>query len=183
MIHLPRETPGLTRWLLPTIELFRVEYAHASPGRAAILARLAEIACIQAIRIWIEQTPTLTQGWLRASKDPRIALALQAIHRAPGLRWTVGFLAQQAGMSRSVFASRFKALVGESPMEYVSRWRMHRAIRLLERKQSSLKEVAAALGYRSACAFRTKFKSHFGRLPSDHAPFASDEVTHRRVGP
>ena len=60
-------------------------------------------------------------GWLRRLKDEQIALALQAIHRDPASRWTVESLATHAGMSRTVFATRFKALVGESPMAYVSR--------------------------------------------------------------
>ena len=167
-IHLKKATPGLTRWLKRTVELFRAEHQASSPGRGSILSRLAEIVCVQALRIWIEQMPPESKGWLRGLKDERIALALQAIHKDPGCRWTVASLARQAGMSRTVFATRFKALIGESPMEYVSRWRVHRAIGLLERDGSSLKSVVEASGYRSAATFRLNFKRQFGKLPSDY---------------
>lgn len=123
---------------------------------------------MQVIRIWIEQVPVSSQGWLRALKDDKIALALQAIHRQPNARWTVASLAKHVGMSRTVFATRFTALVGESPMVYVSRWRMHRALALLEDGRSSLKTVAAASGYRSAGTFRLNFQRQFGDLPSEY---------------
>ena len=167
-IHLKKATPGLTRWLERTVELFHAEHQASSPGRGSILSRLAEIVCVQALRIWIEQMPPESKGWLRGLKDERIALALQAIHKNPGCRWTVASLARQVGMSRTVFATRFKALIGESPMEYVSRWRVHRAIGLLERGGVSLKSVVEASGYKSAATFRVNFKRQFGKLPSDY---------------
>jgi AraC-like DNA-binding protein len=167
-IHLKKATPGLTRWLKRTIELFRAEHQASSPGRGSVLSRLAEIVCVQALRIWVEQMPPESKGWLQGLKDERIALALHAIHKDPGCRWTVASLARQAGMSRTVFATRFKALIGESPMEYVSRWRVHRAIQLLEQDGVSLKSVVEASGYKSAATFRVNFKRQFGKLPSDY---------------
>jgi AraC-like DNA-binding protein len=167
-IHLKKATPGLTRWLKRTIDLFRAEHQASSPGRGSVLSRLAEIVCVQALRIWIEQMPPESKGWLQGLKDERIAVALQAIHKDPGCRWTVASLARRAGMSRTVFATRFKALIGESPMEYVSRWRVHRAIGLLERDGVSLKSVVEASGYKSAATFRMNFKRQFGKLPSDY---------------
>jgi AraC-like DNA-binding protein len=166
-IHLKKASPGLTRWVKRTVELFRVEHQTPSPGRGSVLSRLAEIVCVQALRIWVEQMPPESKGWLQGLKDERIALALQAIHKDPGCRWTVEALARQAGMCRTVFATRFKALIGESPMKYVSRWRMHRAVGLLERN-SGLKSVIEASGYKSAATFRASFKRQFGQLPSDY---------------
>lgn len=167
-IHLKKATPGLTLWVKRTVEFFRAEHQTPSPGRGAVLSRLAEIVCVQALRIWIEQMPPESKGWLQGLKDERIALALQAIHKDPGRRWTVEALARQSSMSRTVFATQFKALIGESPMKYVSRWRMHRAIGLLERDRGCVKSVVDASGYRSAATFRANFKRQFGRLPSDY---------------
>jgi AraC-like DNA-binding protein len=168
LIHLKKATPGLTRWIKRPVSLFLAEYQAQSPGRSSILSRLAEIICMQALRIWIEQMPADMKGWIQGLKDEQISLALQAIHRDPGERWTVALLARQAGMSRSVFAARFKALVGESPMAYLSRWRMHRAIGLLEDGTGNLKSVVEASGYKSPTTFRDAFRRHFGMLPSDY---------------
>ena len=168
VIHLKRSTPGLTRGIKRTVDLFLREHQTLLPGRSTILSRLAETICVQTLRIWIQQAPTDEKGWIHGLKDEQISLALQAIHRDPGHRWTVASLARHAGMSRSVFASRFKELVGESPMVYLSRWRMHRAIGLLEEGTGNLKSVVEASGYRSPTTFRDAFRRHFGMLPSDY---------------
>src|SRR5262249_40063318 len=132
------------------------------------LGRLAEFICIESLRSWIEQMPAELKGWLLVLKDEGIATAVQAVHEHPEQRWTVESLAHTAGMSRSVFAARFKALVGESPMEYVSRWRMHRAVGLLEQGAGSLKSVIEASGYKSPTTFRTNFKRQFGIPPHEY---------------
>jgi AraC-like DNA-binding protein len=173
VIHLKKRTPGLARWMKRTVESFQAEHLARSPGRSSVLSRLAEIVCVQALRIWIEQIPPDMKGWVQGLKDEQIATALQAIHKDPGRRWTVASLAQQAGMSRTMFATRFKSLVGESPMEYVSRWRMHHALELLVERRASLKAVVEATGYQSPTAFRRIFKRQFGILPSEY----------RRIGP
>jgi AraC-like DNA-binding protein len=168
VIHLKKDTPGLARWFKRTVELFRAESQTHALGRASILARLTEMVCVQVLRIWIEQLPGETRGWLKALRDERIAMAIQAVHADPAKRWTVASLARRAGMSRTIFSTRFKALVGESPMTYVSRWRMHRAAGLLGAGTSSLKSVAEASGYRSRATFGANFKRYFGILPSDY---------------
>ena len=168
VIHLKKGTAGLATWLNRTIELFRAEYLTRLRGRSSVLARLVEMISVQALRIWIEQMPSEIRGWIQALKDDRIALTLQAIHRDPGHRWTVASLARHANMSRTVFATRFKLLVGHSPMEYVSLWRMHRAVVLLEGGARNLKAVADASGYRSTTTFRANFRRRFGMLPSDY---------------
>ncbi len=165
-IHLKKA--GLTRWLKRTVELFQAEQQAPSPGRGAVLSRLAEIILVQAVRLWSEQIPPESKGWLQGLKDERIAPVLRAIHRDPGCQWTVKALARHAGMSRTVFATRFKALTGESPLKYVSRWRMHRAIGLLGRDGRNLKSVVEASGYKSAATFRVNFQRQFGMLPSDY---------------
>jgi AraC-like DNA-binding protein len=176
VIHLKRDNPGITRWLRPAVELFRAEYhemfktaeRNRSLGCGSVLRRLAEFVCIESLRCWIEQMPADMKGWLLVLRDEGMATAVQAVHEHPERRWTVESLARQAGMSRSVFAARFKALVGESPMEYVSRWRMHRAVGLLEQGAVSLKSVIEASGYKSPTTFRTNFKRQFGIRPREY---------------
>jgi AraC-like DNA-binding protein len=160
--------PGTARSLRLTIGLLRQEYLMRTPGRAAVLIRLAETALVHAIRIWIEQLPENARGWVRALKDDQIAAALQAIHQDPVSRWTVESLAAQAGMSRSAIAERFNLLVGEPPMEYVRRWRLQHAADLLHDPRVSVKRVIATAGYSSEAAFRSAFRKSFGTVPSDY---------------
>jgi len=71
-------------------------------------------------------------------------------------------------MSRSAFAGRFKELVGETPLEYLTRWRMQRAVGLLESDDVPLKEIVASSGYTSEAAFRTVFKKWVGESPGSY---------------
>ncbi len=81
---------------------------------------------IQAVRAWLEQS-TADTGWVSAVRDPHVGRAIALIHRKPERRWSVGALASEAHLSRSVFAERFTKLAGMSPMQYVTRWRMRLA--------------------------------------------------------
>jgi transcriptional regulator GlxA family with amidase domain len=75
---------------------------------------------------------------LRAFLDPHIGVALKSMHEKVEMPWTVETLAAACGMSRSGFALRFKELVGETPLEYLTTWRMQKAAVLLQR---SVKKV------------------------------------------
>src|SRR5262249_48583604 len=81
-------------------------------------------------------------GGRGALRDPQIGAALGLMHRAPERDWSVAGLAREVAMSRSPFAARFATLVGEPPLTYLTRWRMHRAARLLRSDQLPVGEVA-----------------------------------------
>jgi AraC-like DNA-binding protein len=84
--------------------------------------------------------------------------AINAMHDDPGCRWTLQALAERAGMSRSNFALKFKATVGASPMDYLTRWRMLLAGDRLANSSDPVAVVALSLGYESESAFSTAFK-------------------------
>jgi AraC-like DNA-binding protein len=107
-------------------------------------------------------------GWLRGLADPPIVAALQAMHANPADPWTVERLAEEALLSRSAFAERFRAIVGESPMQYLQRWRMQRAAYLLYVGNLPLKMVIAQSGYASEEGFRKAFHQWMGMLPSQY---------------
>lgn len=148
----------------------------AEPGLASapIRTRLAELLFLEALRVSPQAKGA--SGWLRALGEPALAKVLAAIHRAPGQDWTVESLAAVAAMSRSAFASAFHRLVGETPLAYVTSWRMRQAARLLEEGTSPLKSIAAAVGYGSDEAFSRAFHAWSGEPPGLY------RRSHRRSG-
>jgi AraC-like DNA-binding protein len=168
LIHCPGSDGNVARWLEPTVRLLTAESCYPTPGQTTILNRLAEVVFIQLIRTWIDGLPAGEGGWLKALTDPQLGGALEAIHSDPGQSWTVATLASRAALSRSAFAGRFKSLVGETPLEYLTRWRMQRAAGLLESDAVPLKEIVASSGYASEAAFRTAFKKWVGESPGSY---------------
>ena len=145
--------------------LMLVEYDAGAAGRQGVLDRLAEAMFVLVLRHHMMNAPELS-GFLAALKDERVARALGALHRKPGDGWRVDSLAREANMSRTVFAERFAALLGRTPMQYLAAWRMHLADEML-RSRSSVAQVADQLGYQTETAFRRAFKRLRGVGPGD----------------
>lgn len=164
-------------WLQSTLRLMAAEARELRPGGETVVTRLADILVIQTIRAWIEKDPAARTGWLGALRDPQIGRALALLHREPARAWTVASLASEAAMSRSAFAARFTALVGEPAMRYVTRWRMHVALERLKESDTSLADVADRLGYQSEAAFSRAFKRVVGISPGA-ARQAADRLQH-----
>ena len=133
-----------------------------------MISRLTEIIFVQAMRLWMASQPAGQGGWLGALRDPHIGAALGLIHRAPERPWSVAALAREVAMSRSPFAARFTTLVGEPPLAYVTRWRMHLAARHFRSDSLSVSEVADRVGYKSAAALSKAFKRCFGLAPGTY---------------
>lgn len=148
-----------------TLALVTAEAAELRPGGEAVLTRLADVLVIQVVRSWLDTDPAARTGWLGALADPRIGRAVTLIHRDPGRAWTVASLAAEVPMSRSAFAARFTALVGEPALAYVTRRRMHLALQRLREDGAGVAEVADRLGYRSEAAFSRAFKRVLGVSP------------------
>lgn len=168
LIHCPGSDGRVARWLEPGVRMLAHEGTGLSPGRTTVINRLAEVVFIQLLRAWLDQQPADSGGWLRATADPPLAAALDAIHSEPGHAWTVETLATRAGLSRSAFAARFRAMTGRTPLDYLTRWRMHRARALIERGDQPLKQIVASLGYASEAAFRIAFRRHVGATPGEY---------------
>ena len=152
-------------WIQSSLRLMAAEAKALRLGGETVITRLADIMVIQAIRSWIEEDPMAQTGWLGALQDKHIGNAILAIQREPERIWSVATLAKEVAMSRSAFAARFKELVEESPMQYVTRWRMNVALTWLRDSDLSLMEVAERLGYQSEAAFSRAFKRTIGISP------------------
>src|SRR6201998_3493505 len=151
-----------------TVQALASEMEEQAPGSEVVASRLAEVLFIQILRAHIASGPKRNKGWLRAVFDPQIGTALSAIHDNVNTPWTVESLAEAAGMSRSAFAARFKELLGQTPMEYVTEWRMQKAMQLLEQRDKKLIDVARSVGYESDAAFSKAFKRVVGANPSEY---------------
>lgn len=152
-----------------TLQLLASEMAEQEPGSEVAADRLAEVLFIQTIRAHIASgSESCKRGWLRAIFDPQIGAALKSVHENVNGPWTVDSLAAAGGMSRSAFAVRFKALLGQTPLEYVTEWRMQKAIQLLQQQDMKLTEIAQSVGYDSDAAFSKAFKRVVGRAPREY---------------
>ena len=151
-----------------TMQALSSEMTEQVPGSEIVANRLGEVLFIQILRAHIASAPERSQGWLRAIFDPQMGTVLSAIHDRIDAPWTVESMAAEAGMSRSAFAARFKEIVGQTPLEYVTEWRMQKAIRLLERRNKKLPDVARSVGYESDAAFSKAFKRIVGANPGEY---------------
>jgi AraC-like DNA-binding protein len=157
-------TPHM-EWIQSMLRFMDSEAGARRPGGETIITRLADILVIQTLRSWLERDPAAQTGWLGALQDQQIGRAISLINRDPSRTWSVASLATEVGMSRSAFAARFNGLVGEPPMHYVARWRMHVAMTSLKEEGASLGELAPRLGYQSEAAFSRAFKRFNGVSP------------------
>jgi AraC-like DNA-binding protein len=152
-------------WLDATMRFLTRETRRPDMGAATIVSSLIDVMFVEAIRTWLREQPAGTAGWLGALRDPAVGAALGLIHREPEKRWTVPALSAAVGLSRSPFAAKFTALVGQSPMAYLKRWRLQIGANLLRDEGLALSDVAERLGYESAAAFSRAFTREFGLSP------------------
>ena len=134
-------------------------------GSRLVTASLAQVVLVQVLRGYAASQPCRSGNWLGAFADERVRRSLQLIHGDPLRRWTLPELADVAGMSRSGFALRFKTLVGTPPLDYLLRWRMHRAGQVLRNSNRTISSLAFEYGYTSESAFSASFKRALGCSP------------------
>jgi len=147
-----------------TLEALFAEASSSAPGSRQLADRLCEVVLAYVARHTVE-AGQFQAGLLAASTEPRIAAALRAIHARFHEDLDVDLLARVAGMSRSRFVERFKAVVGESPHSYLVRHRIGMAQQMLARRLP-VKTVAGRVGYATASAFVRKFKEVVGVSPA-----------------
>lgn len=156
-----------SEWLSLTLRLLGHEAMGMEPGAAAVTARLVEVIFVQCLRGWLRTHAGGQRGWLYALREPAVGRALALLHAQPAHEWTVEELGHKVGLSRSVFAERFAESVGEPPLSYLTRWRLHlAATRMLAAPRMSIKSIAAEVGYQSEAAFNRAFRKLTGMPPA-----------------
>jgi len=152
--------------LRPALDLLFAEVDNVRCGHPILADRLFEVVLIQVLR-WILDNPSqlaLPQGLIPGLSDERLAPALVAMHEAPGESWSLHTLARRSNMSRSAFAAHFREVVGTTPVDYLTEWRLTIARQQL-RAGAAVSTVAAELGYASASAFSRAFSQRMGCSP------------------
>ncbi len=163
-VHI-RDSPS-GQWLEDTFR-YSVDHAEASgPGVAAVIAKLSEVLFVETLRRYIGKMPPSQTGWLAGVRDPDVGKALALLHKQPSHAWTIASLANEVGMSRSVLAERFRHYLSDTPMGYLTRWRLQLAAQELTSTSKSVAEVASEVGYESEPSFNRAFKREFGVPPA-----------------
>jgi len=153
-------------WLEASVRYALAEARSPRPGGAGVLAKLAEVLFIEVLRLYMNEQVVGRTGWLVGVGDRIVGAALNALHARPAYAWTLEELAREAATSRSVLAERFAQLVGSSPMQYLTQWRMLLAANLLCRSNAPLARIAEDVGYQTDTAFSRAFRREFGAPPA-----------------
>lgn len=164
IIHIPDSIKREYNWLENVCNIIIQETGSSMPGSSALTSRLAEVLFIQVLRVYTRMAK-IENGYLAALNDPIINGALQAIHSNPGNSWTVDSLGRHVGVSRTLFANRFRHLVGMTPLSYLTDWRMLKAKELLKSGDVPLNLIADSVGYKSEASFIRVFRKKFDLTP------------------
>jgi AraC family transcriptional activator of mtrCDE len=146
------------------VDLMFAQARARAIGASAVLERLAEAVMLEVLRC-VASSHLHTFGLVAALCDRRIGRALVAMFAASGRDWTIDALAAEANLSRSAFVDRFHAMLGETPIAFLTAWRMQLAQRWLQNDRLSVAEVAERCGYPSGAAFAKAFRREVGAGP------------------
>jgi AraC-like DNA-binding protein len=149
------------------LDLLAAEIAQP-PISPSCLVSLYELMFAYAIRAYANSSAAPPKGWLAAVSDQHLGKAIEAMHAGFDRSWSVESLAREARMSRSAFALRFKTVLGQTPLEYLTRWRMHKAGAMIRSSKTSFSEVASTVGYGSQSSFSRVFRREMGVAPREH---------------
>jgi transcriptional regulator GlxA family with amidase domain len=157
--------------LSAAVDLIAAEVDGTDPGAPAVMASLVDLLFVYLLRTWFAEHHD-DAGWGRALFDPTVGAALSLMHADPGRSWNLDALADATRTPRATLTRRFAALTGQSPMAYLTDWRMAVAARLLRDTDSTLRVIAQQVGYDSEFAFARAFKRTTGQAPGQYRKHA-----------
>ena len=151
-----------------TIGLLDRELGEQGQGAASATRGLLDALFAFALREIAErESPSGVSGWQHAIADRPIRQVLSLMHCNLGHGWTLEELGQQAGLSRSALAERFRSAMGDTPLNHLRTLRMQKAMQLLSETRQTLEQIALAVGYQDAFGFSKVFKRTTGYSPKE----------------
>jgi len=150
------------------LDLLAAETAQPGIASSRLISCLYESLFVFAIRAYASSSAAPPKGWLAAMSDKHLSKAIQAMHSSLDRSWSVASLAREARMSRSAFALKFRTVLGQTPLEYLTRWRMYKAGAMIRSNNKSFAEVASAIGYGSESSFSRVFRREMGEAPREY---------------
>ena len=166
VVCVPLQASVLPSWLQACIWLAGPEDDALRPGSDVVAAKAAELLLAETVRAYLSRERYLSHPYAVGLRDRIVGACLADMHGQPAEPWTLERLARRANTSRSVLAERFKQLVGEPPMSYLTQWRMALAANLLRDTSMCLIHIAAEVGYETDTAFSRAFRREFGLPPA-----------------
>ena len=166
LLRVPLGNGPAAGWLMALARRGAQENNAPGPGSGTMLAKLAELLFVEAMRSYIESLPQQQTGWLAGLRDRYVGRALTLMHEQPAREWTADDLAQQVGLSPSALRQRFSDLLGQPPMQYLTRWRLALAASMLRSSDVAIARIAEEFGYESESAFNRAFKREFEVPPA-----------------
>jgi AraC-like DNA-binding protein len=161
VVHLPGGD-----WIAGTFTYAARTLANGDAGTATVVAKVSELLFVETLRRHLAALPPDEIGWLAGLKDPVVSRALSLLHARVDEAWTTEALASEVNMSRSAFADRFTAVIGEPPMTYLAGWRMQVARQMLLETNRTVAQIAYDVGYGSEAAFTRAFRRAGGAPPA-----------------
>jgi AraC-like DNA-binding protein len=166
MLRVPLGDRASASWIVKALQHATEESRTPRAGTDAVITKLSELLFVEALRSYLETVPQQERSWLAGLRDPHVSRALGLMHAEPARQWTVNDLGREAGVSRSALAERFGLLIGEPPMQYLTRWRLALGARALKEGSEPVLQVAQRVGSESEAAFNRAFKREFGMPPA-----------------
>jgi AraC-like DNA-binding protein len=168
VVRLNAVASGVGDWLEPVLGLARQEADRASPGAPAMFAKLADVFLAQALRAHLIAAEQAGLARLAPLADPQISAAVALIRDQSDRPWTVQALAREVSMSRTLFSTRFRDGMGESPMRYLARVRLGQAAGYLTTTKLSVDAIARRTGYGNGAALSKAFKREYQTTPGQY---------------
>src|SRR6266478_6564766 len=150
------------------LDLLASETAQPGIASSRLISCLYELLFVYAIRAYASSSGAAPKGWLAAMSDEHLSKAIGAMHSGIDRSWSVASLAREARMSRSAFALKFRTVLSQTPLEYLTQWRMYRAGAMIRSNNMSFSEVASAVGYGSESSFSRVFRREMGVAPREY---------------
>ncbi len=136
--------------------------ATGNTDTARLIATM-EATLFEALVGVLRERDPMSMPQLAGSSDQHLQKALLAMIAAPEKPWRIETMARAAGMSRTAFAVRFKEMLGQTPLHFLTALRIQQAMTLLASAPAqTIDSVARDVGYADESALRRAYQRAAG---------------------